>query len=203
MLAINLAAVKPSQATESILNVQHIFGSKNLWNINNKNTKYPKKSQKLWKFVFNKMCTIFGSIPTLNDWTRVSFPQKHVSRQTHLTKERPWMSWEWSAQQQENGWSRVASHVVSPQSVRTSHKISKHWCQNGLSRKAKIPNNGVHKNWDHTVGTYILQEPAGSIWDSTAGTKVLKELAGSTFIFAEYIEDTSCSHAKPVCMCLY
>jgi hypothetical protein len=33
---------KTIPSTESVLNVQHIFGSKNLWNTNNKNTKYSR-----------------------------------------------------------------------------------------------------------------------------------------------------------------
>lgn len=84
---------------------------------------------------------------------------------------------QWSAQWQDNWRSWLTSHVVLYQ--RTGHKISNQWCQNRLPSKVKIPNNEVHKQWDSTVGTQILQEPVSSMWDSTAVTNVLKEPAVS------------------------
>jgi len=44
------------------------------------------------------------------------------SNQRHLMKDRSWLSWEWSAQKQGGGGSRLAIHVVSSRFVRNSHE---------------------------------------------------------------------------------
>jgi hypothetical protein len=50
---------------------------------------------------------------------------KYKCNQHHLTNDRTCLSWEWSVQQQETGWSWLSSHVVSARFHKTRLKRSK------------------------------------------------------------------------------
>ena len=76
---------------------------------------------------------------------------KWYTNQSHLVKDRTWLSWEWPAQWHKSG-GRLTRHMALPSFFKTSHETSKQWYWNGWSRKVGIINT---KSLLHAYTNYV------------------------------------------------